>query len=85
MFCAPLTFPLPPAMLFGDFIEQAVKPAIAQHPDTARIDFSQALWRLNDRPFIPDNGASLIANGIDHKSLLHLDTPGLNGIAGSFN
>ncbi|WP_338743876.1 phenol hydroxylase subunit P4 [Pseudomonas sp. KK18] len=85
MFCAPLTFPLPPTMLFGDFIEQVVKTAIAQHPDAARINFSQVLWRVNDRPFTPDNSASLIANGIDHKSLLHLNTPGLNGIAGSSN
>ncbi|MGY2260906.1 phenol hydroxylase subunit P4 [Pseudomonas sp. SDO55104_S430] len=85
MFCAPFTFPLPPDMPFGAFIEQVVKPSIASHPDAARVDFSQAQWRLNDQPFSPDNNSSLIANGIDHKSLLHLNTPGLNGIAGSFN
>ncbi|VVP20882.1 hypothetical protein PS838_03836 [Pseudomonas fluorescens] len=85
MFCAPFTLPLPPAMAFADFIEQVVKPSISQHPDAPRVDFNQARWRLNDQPFSPDNGASLIANGIDHKSLLHLDTPGLNGIAGTFN
>ncbi|WP_433770570.1 phenol hydroxylase subunit P4 [Pseudomonas putida] len=85
MFCAPFTFPLPPAMPFSDFIEQVVKPSIARHPDAAQVDFSQAQWCLNERPFTPDNAASLIANGIDHKSLLHLYTPGLNGIAGSFN
>jgi phenol hydroxylase P4 protein len=85
MFCAPFTFPLPPSMTFADFIEQVVKPSISQHPDASKVDFSQAVWRLNDQPFAPDNSASLIANGIDHKSLLHLNTPGLNGIAGSFN
>lgn len=85
MFCAPFTLPLPPAMPFAEFIEQVVKPSISQHPDAPRVDFNQARWRLNDQPFSPDNGASLIANGIDHKSLLHLDTPGLNGIAGTFN
>ncbi|NUT77989.1 phenol hydroxylase [Pseudomonas sp. C1C7] len=85
MFCAPFTFPLPPDMPFGAFIEQVVKPSIASHPEASRVDFSQAQWRLNDQPFSPDNNASLIANGIDHKSLLHLNTPGLNGIAGSFN
>ncbi|GAB6402994.1 hypothetical protein PMHK_04210 [Pseudomonas sp. MHK4] len=85
MFCAPFTFPLPPTMPFAEFIEQVVKSSIAQHPDARRVDFSQALWRLNDRPFTPDYAASLIDNGIDHKSLLHMNTPGLNGIAGTFN
>jgi phenol hydroxylase P4 protein len=47
MFCAPFTFPLPPAMPFADFIEQVVKPSISQHPDAKQVDFSQALWRLN--------------------------------------
>jgi phenol hydroxylase P4 protein len=61
-------------MPFSDFIEQVVKPSIARHPDAPQVDFAQALWRLNDQPFTPDLGASLIANGIDHKSLLHLDT-----------
>lgn len=85
MYCAPFTFPLPPAMAFGEFIERVVKPSISHHPDAPRVDFSRALWRLNDQPFTPDNAASLTDNGIDHKSLLHLNTPGLNGIGGTFN
>ncbi|MFJ3482064.1 phenol hydroxylase subunit P4 [Pseudomonas sp. NPDC090202] len=85
MFCAPFTFPLPPQLGFADFVEQVLKPAIAQHPDAARVDFAQAQWRLNDQPFMPDPHASLSANGIAHKSLLHLSTPGLNGLAGSGN
>jgi phenol hydroxylase P4 protein len=85
LFCAPFTFPLPPEMSFAVFIEQVVKPSISQHPDAPLVDFSQALWRLDDQAFIPNNAASLIENGIGHKSLLHLATPGLNGIAGTFN
>lgn len=85
LFCAPFTFPLPPSMLFGDFLDQVLRPAIAQHPDASAVDFAKATWRLNDEPFIPDNLVSLAGNGIDHKSLLHLDTPGLTGIAGSGN
>jgi phenol hydroxylase P4 protein len=85
MFCAPFTFPLPPAMPFSEFIEHVVKPSISQHPDAPQVDFNQARWRLNDKPFTPNNDVSLIDNGIDHKSLLHLDTPGLNGIVGTFN
>jgi phenol hydroxylase P4 protein len=84
MFCAPFTFPLPPAMPFADFIEQVVKPSISQHPEASRVDFSLALWRLKDQPFKPDNAASLIDKGIDHKILLHLATPGLIGIGGTF-
>lgn len=85
MFCAPFTFPLPPDMLFADFIEHVVKSAISQHPDAEHVDFNQAQWRLNEQPFTPNNELSLNANGIDHKSLLHLNTPGLNGLAGSYN
>lgn len=85
MFCAPFTFPLPPEMSFADFIEQVVKPSISQHPDAPLVDFGTALWRLDDQAFIPNGAASLIENGIGHKSLLHLATPGLNGIAGTFN
>ncbi len=85
MFCAPVTLPLPPDMAFGDFVETVVKPVIAPHPDAAKVDFSQARWRLDDAPFQPDPGAGLAANGIGHKSLLHLDTPGLDGLSGSFN
>jgi phenol hydroxylase P4 protein len=72
-------------MPFGDFIENVVKPAIAPHPDAARVDFSQVSWRLDDARFQPDPQAGLAANGIGHKSLLHLSTPGLDGLHGSFN
>lgn len=85
MFCAPFTFPLPPEMGFADFLQQVLTPAISQHPDAASVDFSHAHWRLNDAPFVPDNQLSLSANGIVHKSLLHLSTPGLNGLSGSGN
>lgn len=85
MFCAPFTFPLPPDMAFADFLEQVVKPAIAAHPDARQVNFSEARWRLDGQPFTPELQLSLIANGIGHKSLLNLVTPGLNGLAGSGN
>lgn len=85
MFCAPFTLPLPPDMLFGDFIENVLKPAIASHPDAAKVDFKQAVWRLDDAAFEPELTAGLAANGIGHKSMLHLFTPGLDGLHGSFN
>lgn len=85
MFCAPFTLPLPPDMPFADFIENVVKPAIAPHPDAARVDFGTARWRLDDADFQPNPQLGLVANGIGHKSLLHLSTPGLDGLNGSFN
>ncbi|NBA93491.1 phenol hydroxylase subunit P4 [Pseudomonas sp. R5(2019)] len=85
LFCAPFTFPLPPSLGFADFIEQVLKPAVSQHPEAAQIDFGNSRWRLDGQPFVPDFAASLEANGIGHKSLLHLDTPGLNGLAGTCN
>ncbi|WP_449432146.1 phenol hydroxylase subunit P4 [Pseudomonas putida] len=85
MFCAPFTLPLPPSMVFGDFIEQVVKPSISPHPQALQVDFDAVQWRLNGQPFTPVLSASLIDNGIDHKSLLHLVTPGLDGIAGTCN
>ncbi|AYF88657.1 phenol hydroxylase subunit P4 [Pseudomonas sp. JS3066] len=85
MFCAPFTLPLPPDMPFADFIEQVVKPAIAAHPDAAKVDFAKASWRLDDTEFQPDLTTGLAANGIGHKSLLRLFTPGLDGLNGSFN
>ncbi|MCY1408126.1 hypothetical protein D9M71_234430 [compost metagenome] len=85
MYCAPFTLPLPPTMLFGDFIEQVVKPVISQHPDAPAVDFASAQWRLDDQPFAPQAQASLTANRIGHKSMLHLHTPGLTGIAGTCN
>ncbi len=83
MYCCALAFLVAPGMPFAEFLEQVLKPAIHAHPDSAKIDFSQALWQLNDQPFTPDYAASLEANGIDHKSMLRLNTPGLNGIQGS--
>ncbi|NQD96656.1 phenol hydroxylase [Pseudomonas sp. CrR25] len=85
MFCAPFTLPLPPEMPFSRFLDEVVKPAIGQHPDAARVDFAQAQWRLDDADFTPNLQASLAANGIGHKSLLHLFTPGLNGLGGTCN
>lgn len=83
MYCAPFALLVAPAQTFADLIEQVLRPAIAAHPDSARADLSSAIWYLNDEPFQPDLATSLEANGLRHKDMLRLDTPGLNGIAGS--
>lgn len=82
MYCSPFAFLVAPDMTLGDFFNGVLRPAIAAHPDSARVDFARAQWQLNDQPFSPDTNAGLLAQGIDHKSMLTLTTPGLNGING---
>lgn len=83
MFCSPFALLVSPQMTFAELIDQVVMPAIAAHPDAARADLRQATWYLNDAPFTPDFAASLDAQGLRHKDMLRMDTPGLNGLAGS--
>jgi len=83
MFCAPLALSVQPDMTFRALIEEILKPATAAHPDSSKADFLNAEWLLNDEPFTPDADASLIDNGIDHKSMLTVTTPDLKGMAGA--
>jgi phenol hydroxylase P4 protein len=83
IFCSPFAFLVAPAMTFAEFVEQLLKDAIKTHPDSARVDFNEVVWNLNGERFVPDYASSLEANGIDHKSMLRLNTPGLNGVLGS--
>lgn len=83
MYCAPFAFLVEPAQTFAELIDLVLKPAIAAHPDSTCADLRSAIWYLNDKPFQPDFDASLMANGVRHKDMLRLDTPGLDGIADS--
>ena len=83
MFCAPFAFPLPPDMPFGALIEEVIPGAYSQHPEFPNVDWDAAVWHLNGEPFTPDLESSLIAQGIDHKSILRFATPGLDGYKGS--
>ena len=83
MFCAALALPFPPAMLFGDVTGKVLPDLYGAHPETASIDWKKASWMLDGRPFKPDFGASLAANGLVHKSLVRFWTPGLHGIHGT--
>lgn len=82
MYASPLAFLVAPDMTLEDFLEGVLRPAIAAHPDSVRLDFSQAQWQLNGQAFNPDPSAELLEQGVDHKSMLTLNTPGLNGING---
>ncbi|KJS30192.1 MAG: phenol hydroxylase [Pseudomonas sp. CO183] len=83
MFCAPFAFLVAPNMIFSDFLDQVFNPAIAAHPDSAQADLMrEAVWMLDDKPFNPDPKSTLKDNGIGHKSMLTLSTPGFEGILG---
>lgn len=83
MFCSPFALLVHPEMTFAAMVEEILKPATAAHPDAAKANFLAGPWQLNGEPFTPDAGVSLLANGIDHKSMLTVTTPGLNGLAGA--
>jgi len=81
-FCAPLAFPLPPAMPFGEMVANVMAPAYAAHPDSRKVNFEEGEWLLNNEPFQPDFSKSLKDNGLGHKSVIRVSTPGLEGLAG---
>jgi phenol hydroxylase P4 protein len=83
MFPFAAVFPLPPQMPFAALVGDVLPSAYADHPDFARIDWNRATWLLDGAPFTPDMDKSLSENGIGHKSLLRLGTPGLHGIGNS--
>lgn len=83
MFCAPFALLVAPDMTFSAFVDEILKPAVNSHPDADKADFFKAEWRLNEESFTPDPAATLIDNGVDHKSMLTVSTPDLEGIQGS--
>ncbi|HCY62653.1 MAG TPA: phenol hydroxylase [Oxalobacteraceae bacterium] len=83
MFCAPFAIPFPPAMRFGDIIDQVLPTAFGAHPDFEKIDWSKAEWLKSGKPWTVDFKQSLSGNGLKHKDVLRFRTPGLTGIKGS--
>lgn len=82
MFTAAHCIPLPPDMPFGALVAQVLPTIFGAHPDFARIDWARAQWRRDGEAFQPDPARSLRDNGLGHKSLLGLRTPGLEGLYG---
>lgn len=81
LFCAPLTFLADPAMSFDAFLTEVLTPALAPHPESEKLDFAEAEWRLDGEAFEPRVDATLADNGIGHKSQLRLITPRLSDLA----
>ena len=81
MVCAPVALPLPPELPFAALVEQVLPTtAFAADPDWPRIDWGRVQWLRGGQPFTPDPARSLADNGLGHKALLRLRTPGLVGI-----
>lgn len=83
MFCSPVAFALPPDTPFSKLQDEILPGAFSQHPDFAKIEWGEVQWHLNSQPFTPEQDKSLIEQGVDHKSIIRMATPGLNGIKGS--
>lgn len=83
MFCSPVAFAVPPETPFGKLQDEIIPGAFSLHPDFGEIDWDSVEWHLNGEPFTPDREKSLAEQGVDHKSIIRMATPGLNGINGS--
>ncbi|HQV57671.1 MAG TPA: phenol hydroxylase subunit P4 [Ilumatobacteraceae bacterium] len=83
MFCAALAFPLPPEMPWAAVTGELLPQFYASHPDFASLDWSTVRWELDGAEFTPDPSMSLADNGVGHKSLIRLWTPGLDGLGDS--
>lgn len=78
-----MTFPLPPDMPFGAFVNEVMPSCYKDHPDFEKVVWDDSvIWRLNGEEFSLDFDKSLIDNGIDHKSLVRFETPNLTGLNG---
>ncbi|MCS0631248.1 phenol hydroxylase subunit P4 [Telluria mixta] len=82
LFFAPAQFCLPPDTRFRDLCEVHLPVAFSEHPDFASINWEEAKWLKSGQPFEPDLEKTLAANGLDHKDVLRLQTPGLEGLGG---
>ena len=85
MFASPVCLPLPPDTPFGALAQGVLPGVYGEHPDFARIDWTQVEWFKSGQPWTPDPAKSLQANGLQHKDAIRFRTPGLSGIQGSFS
>ncbi|MDN5873032.1 MAG: phenol hydroxylase subunit P4 [Sinobacteraceae bacterium] len=83
LFAAAFVLCLPPTTSFKALTTEHIPPIIAQDPDAAKIDWLKVQWVKDGKAFKPDFAKSLADNGIDHKTLLRFETPGLNSVCGA--
>lgn len=83
MFCAPLCLAIAPDTTFGTLARELIPAMYGLHPDWPSVQPESIEWFRSRERFTPDYDASLAENGLGHKALLRLRTPGLHGIGGS--
>jgi phenol/toluene 2-monooxygenase (NADH) P4/A4 len=79
----PMCLPVSPDMPFGGIIEKVMPMLYSDHPDFAKIDWSQVQWSTSKGPFTPDPAKSIKDHGIRHKQQIRFRTPGLDGYNGA--
>lgn len=82
MFPSAAALPLPPQMPFGALVKEVLPSVYGPHPDFEKIQWADAKWTVDGKAFTPKLDVSLADNGVGHKALIRLATPGLNGIGG---
>lgn len=80
MFCAPFALLVQPDMSFRALVDDH-QTGHRVAPGFCQGGLSAGAMAAERRAFIPNADASLIDNGIDHKSMLTVTTPGLDGMA----
>lgn len=86
MFASPIALLVDGDMTFADLVNgEFQKSTFIQHPDWQRIDWDAVKWYRSDEEFSPASNSSLKENKLGHKAMLRFKTPGLNGVANSFN
>ena len=83
MFSRPFVLALPPDTLFSVLLEKVIPEAYSFHPDFPKIDWSRVEWIKSNQAFRPDATKTLAENGIGHKDLIRMVTPGLDGLNGT--
>ncbi len=83
MFCAPFAYQLPPETKFSELVDKHLAHSFGPHPDWAKVDASKIVWLKSGKPFTPDFNKTLAEQGLKHKDVLRMQTPGLHGINGT--
>ena len=82
LFSRPMVLCLSPDTPFSHIIETIVPDAYSLHPDFENIDWNAVTWIKSGKPFTPDPAKTLAENGLGHKDLIRMVTPGLDGLRG---
>jgi phenol hydroxylase P4 protein len=80
---APLAVALSAQTTFATLRDQVLPRLYGEHPDFARIDWTQVQWLRGGAMFSPRMDATLADHGCHHKTVLRWRTPGLQGLQGS--